>query len=86
MRRSNLGLGAIYKNQIRPPEKLDSATVLSKLNHVDNDALVQLYYLLVLVSDGGKLEHRESETVCLHHSSFFKTSASEVRLVPFFIK
>ena len=44
----NLGLAcAIYKNQIRPLVKLDRTTVLRKLNYMD-DALVQLYYLLVL--------------------------------------
>lgn len=41
----NLGLGAKNKNEIRPLVKLDSPTVLRKLNYVDNDALVQLYYL-----------------------------------------
>lgn len=57
----NLGLCAIYKNQIRALVKLDSATVLRKLNYVDNDALVQLYYLLVLSQNGGKLEQKDTE-------------------------
>ena len=56
----NLGLGAIFKNEIRPLVKLDSTTVLRKLNYVDNDALVQLYYPLVLSWNGEKLEHRNS--------------------------
>lgn len=41
----NLGLGAKNRNGTRPLAKVDSATVLRKLNYVDNDALVQLYYL-----------------------------------------
>lgn len=62
MKIRNLGLGAIYNNEIRPLVKLDSTAVLRKLNYVDNDALVQLYYLLVLSWNGEKLEHEETET------------------------